>query len=219
MKRKILAWLLVTALLLCGMAVSPQPARADGPEGEWVLIGVEDKTPEDVFSSDSSSGTGWFYKQESATKYRYARCDFAIDWYNEHSDEKGSSRNEGTIRASFGVLPERIKPNEPLSIPVNIQSSCSLEAAEYIYQSTTVSAGIECTRYLFTGEGGETAEVWYTIPSFPETPYEQTQTLGFSLPEPSENLLAMGETDTITFDFMLVIPGSPDAFITAYTYE
>ncbi|MGI6176435.1 MAG: hypothetical protein ACOYJC_09840 [Christensenellales bacterium] len=47
MKRKILAWLVVMALLLTGMAISPLTARTNDTEGEWVLVEVTDKTAED----------------------------------------------------------------------------------------------------------------------------------------------------------------------------
>ena len=93
MEKKILRWLLAISLLFSCVLVSPPPARAESTQGEWVLVSTEDSIPEDYYSSDSGSGTDWFYESETATTFQYARSDYTVNWYSTYVDEEDSLRN------------------------------------------------------------------------------------------------------------------------------
>lgn len=184
--------------------------------GKWVLTNVEDKTEDDISSNDSESGTDWFMEWNSETKFSYERSNFGMDWYSEYKDETGSSRNEGKVTASFSVLPETINPNESITITANLGSSATLSDKSNINTDDTVKASVNCSKYILTGDTGD---VVYEIPTYPDSPYEKAETMTVSLPEGNAEFDELsGTADTITFKFSLY-NSEIGELATTYTYE
>ncbi len=184
--------------------------------GKWVLTNVEDKTEDDISSNDSESGTDWFMEWNSETKFSYERSNFGMDWFSEYKDETGSSRNEGKVNASFTAMPETINPNEPITITANIESSATLSDKSNINPDDVMNASVTCSQYVLTGD---TDEVDYEIPTYPDSPYAKAETMTVSLSEGNAEFEELsGTADTVTFKFSLN-KSDIGELSTTYTYE
>jgi flagellar basal body-associated protein FliL len=198
------------AVVFLVMACVPMvTVYADDPAGQWVLDSVEDTTQEDYYSSDSESGDGWFIEDEAATKFQYARSNFGMDWYSEVRTEEGTKRGEGTMHASFSVLPESFKANELQGVTVDLASTfLQINTDGTGFDPDAVAtATITCSQYLF--EGGNANEIAYDIPVYPSSDYAMSEVVTFTAPSTG---------DALTFDFTLSVP-YVGTLGTSYTYK
>lgn len=166
MKNRI-AVILAVLVILAAFPL-PLPARAaDSGSGEGVLTKTEDVKAEDNPTDDSGD----------EMHYAYERGSFKRERIREYVD--GSTGNE-SISAVFSGLPERIKPDENVSIQVDLSLSGSSD--------TAVNPGSEniAQVMVYLGDVAQTnvsGTLSYNIYATPTGSYNKTETINFSLPD------------------------------------
>jgi len=167
--------LIITAVLLISF-LRPVNVQAADVTGEWVLSTVDDKEAVDYTSPDDRD-------YRSVVDYIYTRAAYNMEGQTQWKEDDTDYSSSHTVSAVFTGLPERIKPNEKVTIIALMQSSASTDYPD-IPDVTDEYPPCAWIKYAGIAQNTESYEYIYQIPANNyNSVFNKTQTVSFTLPD------------------------------------